>query len=57
MAKGKKHRVECVKVNERAVEKKKGGWEEGLRKDQRSVRDVSACSSGKSIRESGVISP
>lgn len=44
--------MECVKINERAVEKqKKGGREEGLRRDQRSVRDVSACSSGKSIGE------
>lgn len=52
MAKGKKHRVECVKINERAVEKQtKGGTEEGLRRDQRSVRDVSACSRGKSIGE------
>ena len=39
VAKGKKHRVECVKINERAVEKQtKGGTEEGLRRDQRSVR-------------------
>lgn len=38
MVKGKKHRVEVVKINERVVEKqKKGGTEEGLRRDQRSV--------------------
>lgn len=44
--------MESVKINERAGEKQeRGGSEEGLRRDQRSVRDVSACSSGKSIGE------